>query len=93
MEVIPWVGDLGPTALVALAVWLILTGRLVPRKTLEKAEREAEHWRHASESEAQARRLEAQQNGQMIEALALHTRLLESIRDRARDTSSRGGDG
>lgn len=50
-EVIPWLPNIGAGGLLFLAVFLILTGRLVPRK-------EMEYWRDAFfEQQAQTREL------------------------------------
>ncbi|UJQ86366.1 membrane protein [Gordonia phage Wojtek] len=40
--------DLSAGALVAIIVMLILLGRLVPKSSLIKAEKEAEYWREAA---------------------------------------------
>lgn len=85
MDAIPYLTDFGPVTLAGLAVLLILIGRLVPRRSVEDARADAEHWRKAWELSEQARVEEARQTGRMIETLDMHTRLLESIRDRAQE--------
>lgn len=40
-----WILQGGAGALVALTVWMILTGRLIPRATLSKLEQERDLWR------------------------------------------------
>jgi len=47
-------------ALVAVSVWLIYTGRLVPRSTLQKAEEREQKWQQAAEEMAR-------QNRQLLE--------------------------
>jgi hypothetical protein len=47
--------SLTPAALLGLAVLFILTGRLVPRLTLLKAEKEAETWKEAYLNERDSR--------------------------------------
>lgn len=54
MGTFPW-GQIGPSALAALAVFLILTGRLVPRSYLKDSERREQEWRAlALESQKQS---------------------------------------
>lgn len=54
MGAFPW-GQIGPSALAALAVFLILTGRLVPRSYLKDSERREQEWRAlALESQKQS---------------------------------------
>ena len=50
MEAIPWeiIGTLTPPGLLGIAVWLILTGRIVPRSTYETMVQMKETWRDAA---------------------------------------------
>lgn len=41
--------NLGPTALLAIVVLSILTGRLVPRRNLQDVAEERDYWRKAAE--------------------------------------------
>jgi hypothetical protein len=41
--------DLGATALLALVVMMILTGRLVPRRVVKDIETERDYWRAAAQ--------------------------------------------
>ena len=45
--------NLGAGGLLAVVVWMILTGRLVPRRTLEDMAKEREYWRSAFFSQQQ----------------------------------------
>ncbi|MGA4867551.1 hypothetical protein ACPB9J_33495 [Streptomyces lavendulocolor] len=69
----------GPTTLLALVVLLILTGRLVPRSTLQDMREERDTWRAAhSESEA-ARQAEREQVGELLEMARLGNQVLNSL--------------
>lgn len=64
---IPWasLGSLTPYGLLMLAIWLILTGRLVPKNLYEVMVRAKDHWRDAAETlketnAVQARTIEKQ---------------------------------
>lgn len=50
MDAVPWefLGGLTPPALLGLAVWLILTGRIVPKATYESMERSRDHWQETA---------------------------------------------
>jgi hypothetical protein len=66
-------------ALVAIVVVLVLTGNLVPRRTLMDARAEAERWMHAwqLEHEARQRYLEHAEAG--LEAARTTTAVLQSL--------------
>lgn len=57
MDAVPWslIGSVGGPAsgwvLVTFAVWMILTGRLIPRTIHEETRAEADTWRRAYEAE------------------------------------------
>lgn len=64
---IPWqsLGGLTPYGLLMLAIWLILTGRLVPKNIYDVMVKAKEHWRDAAETlketnAVQARTIEKQ---------------------------------
>ena len=59
--------DLSASALLAVSVIFILTGRLVPRATLQDKGLEAERWRAAYEAERDARSTADAQTLQLIE--------------------------
>lgn len=89
--------DLGLGGLLTLAVaiplWLLYQGKLVPRRVLQDEQEEKRHWRQAAqESEASRREIE-RQLGQVVQSVSRNTELaelslatLQAIRDRA-DTS------
>lgn len=80
MDLTPYLGDLGPTALLGITILLILTGRLVTRGALRDKQDEADRWRHAWELSEQARREERRQTEQMLDGLNLITHIVRSIR-------------
>lgn len=52
MDEIPWatIGLLTPSSLLMLTVWMILTGRLVPRYLYEVMVKAKEQWRQTAET-------------------------------------------
>lgn len=51
METIPWaaIGALTPSGMLMLAVWLILTGRIVPKSTYEVMVKARDDWQATAE--------------------------------------------
>lgn len=47
MEQIPWaaIGALTPNGLLMVTIWLILSGKLVPKATLDRETTRGDHWR------------------------------------------------
>lgn len=75
----PWILQGGATGLVAWGVWMVFTGRLVPRRVLEDAmasERQrADDWRAAVQAERQrADLLDAQLRDILASAFPLRAR-------------------
>lgn len=52
MDEIPWaaIGAITPSSLLLLSVWMILTGRLVPRYLYEVMVKAKDHWRETAET-------------------------------------------
>ncbi|MFE0470458.1 hypothetical protein ACFW2V_02430 [Streptomyces sp. NPDC058947] len=72
-------GDAGAVTLLVVVVLLILTGRLVPRKTHEDALTDRDNWRQAFlESEA-ARKVEHEQTGELLEMAKLSGHILTAL--------------
>lgn len=69
--------DLGPVALAGLAVLLILTGRLVPRRTYDDIKHDRDEWR-AAHRISETARIEAQ--AQMDEMLELGRTTTQIVR-------------
>lgn len=65
-ETIPW-DTIGPSGLLAILILLILTGRLVPRRTMEDALHDRDEWRTAHRISEAARVELAEQVGELLE--------------------------
>lgn len=63
--------DLTPSVLLGVTVLLLLTGRLVPRVTLQDKAAEAERWHIAYEKSEEARRLSDAQTQELLEVAHL----------------------
>jgi hypothetical protein len=74
IEGIP-VGAYGPTALVGIAILLILTGKLVPRRTYDDVIHDRDEWRAAHRISETARAVAADQ----VEELLEHARTTDSF--------------
>lgn len=65
------IGSLAPAGVAALAVILVLTGRLIPRRTYEDMRQELredrDKWREAHGISEQARRLQSSQVEELME--------------------------
>jgi len=59
--------NLTPSVLLGITVLMLLLGWLVPKRTLTKAEKEAERWRLAYEAEREARVLSDGQTTELLE--------------------------
>lgn len=72
-------GDASAVGLLALVVLLVLTGRLVPRRTHEDVLADRERWRQAYlESEA-ARKVEHEHTSELLEMARLGGRILTAL--------------
>lgn len=87
-DIITW-SDLGLTGLLTVGIVMILTGRLVPRSTVEqmRAERDARltDLLAAHQAEVEARKLTIQQVSELEENSRVTVELLRALRDRARE--------
>lgn len=66
LEGIPLVGLTAPT-LLGIAILLLLTGRIVPRTTLQDKAQEAADWKAAYEKEREARVSSDKQTAELLE--------------------------
>lgn len=73
------VAEFGTPSLIALGVVLILTGRLVPRRTLLDVQRDRDRWREAYLTTEQSRRLEAVHTGELLEAAHTTAHVLRAL--------------
>lgn len=72
-------GDAGAVALLTLVVLLILTGRLVPRRTHEDALTDRDNWREAFLKSEAARQMEHEQTGELLEMARLGGNILTAL--------------
>jgi hypothetical protein len=86
------VGDIGLSGLVVLAVLMLMTGRLVPKSTLENAREDAKVWRQAHDKQMEINRVQHDTNSELLtlaradhhaltELQALGTRLVQEGRN------------
>lgn len=69
----------GAAGLVTLIVVLILTGRLVPRRTYEDMREERDTWRAAHKVSEEARHLEQEHTGELLELSRTAIPLLRAL--------------
>lgn len=70
---------LTPAGLLLLTVYMILTGRLIPRSMYLEKKAEAERWQAAYEVERQARSVSDAQTRELFELAKTGTRVLEAV--------------
>lgn len=73
------VGLLAPSGLLAFTIFLILTGRLVPRSTYKDALEERDKWHKAADMSEHARDLEAEANRELLELARTTVALLRAL--------------
>lgn len=84
MEVLGFpVTELTAPALLGLAVWLILTGRIVPRSTYDEKVKEAEKWQAAHSVSEEARLVQSKQLDAAMEVGQVAKHVLTAL-DQAR---------
>lgn len=84
IDTLPPVAILTPSALLGLAIFLILSGRLVPRQTLRDVEHDRDEWRAAHRISETARLEEREHNGTLTRDIAEPLRgFLEGFRKAA----------
>lgn len=71
--------DAGLGALLTLVVLLILTGRLVPRRTHEDVIADRNNWRQAYLESEKARNAEHEQTGELLEMAKLGGHILTAL--------------
>lgn len=70
---------LTPAGLLLITVLMILTGRLVPKSTLQSKEKEADQWREAYELERIARSAGDAQNRELLEVAKASAGFLKAV--------------
>ena len=76
---IPW-GILTPSGLLLYAVWALLTGRIIPRRTHEDTLEEIKHLRRTVETMQEVKVQLAQQNTKLLGDRDLSVQMLQSAR-------------
>lgn len=71
--------DAGAGALLALVILLILTGRLIPRRTHEDVITDRDNWRNAFLQSEAARKVEHDQTGELLEMAKLGGHILTAL--------------
>jgi hypothetical protein len=71
--------DAGLGALLTLVILLILTGRLIPRRTHEDVLADRDNWRQAYLESEKARTVEHQQTGELLEMARLGGHILTAL--------------
>lgn len=81
MENFPFFGVVGLSAptLLGLAVILLLTGRIVPRRILKDKDEESERWRQAYEAEREARLVSDNQTTKLLVAVETNRDVLYAL--------------
>jgi hypothetical protein len=72
-------GDAGLGALLTLVILLILTGKLVPRRTHEDVITDRDNWRQAYLESEKARKVEHEQTGELLEMARLGGHILTAL--------------
>ncbi|MFJ1648030.1 hypothetical protein [Streptomyces sp. NPDC088258] len=75
----------GAVALLAIVVLMVLTGRLVPRRTYDDLKEERNTWRAAHTTSEEARRLERDQTQELLELSRTADRVLTALPRSARE--------
>jgi hypothetical protein len=85
--------DAGAVALLVVVVLLILTGRLIPRRTHEDALADRDNWRQAYLQSEAARQVEHEQTGELLEMARISEHIITALPRPARDGGEvSGGD-
>ena len=77
------VATLGPPGLLALGVWLIMTGRLVPRRTYEDALHDRDEWRAESRIKDQELQVKNDQLAHLAEVGKTQVAILSALKNGA----------
>ena len=75
LDGVPLVGLSAP-ALLGICILLLMTGRLVPKSTLDSKEKESDRWREAYETEREARALSDKQTAELLEVSKTTNRII-----------------
>lgn len=84
------IADLGAVTLLALVVLMVLTGRLVPRRTYDDLKEERDTWRQAHVVSEEARAMERAQTRELLELGRTGAHALAGLREAAADSEEVG---
>ena len=73
------IGDVGFFGLVSLAIYLIYTGRLVPRRHLDDTRQDRDAWRSVAETQQKTNTEQSHQLEKLIEYAKTSDHLIRSI--------------
>ncbi|MFD6094701.1 hypothetical protein ACFVWN_01310 [Nocardiopsis flavescens] len=83
-DLLPW-SDLGLAGLVSVGVWMIMTGRLVPRGTVDELLRPRDErlrdMQAAYERSEEANAVKDKQIGELLENSRISVQVLQALRD------------
>lgn len=78
-----WIVQGGAVSVLLLATWLVLTGRIVGTRTVDRivaaAERREGDWKAAYTASEEARRVQSQQLGKLLESAHVQDALLRAL--------------
>lgn len=69
----------GFAGLVFLAVWMLLTGRIVPKSTLDQVIKDRDGWRQVAETEQATGRIQASSLDKLVASAQAQERLMQSL--------------
>lgn len=83
--------NLTPSVLLGMTVLMLLLGWIVPKRTLTKAEKEAERWRLAYEAEREARVLSDGQTSELLELAKTSRNIIAALFEAFQAARDSGG--
>ena len=90
MDAIPWtaLGNLSPAAMLMLAVWLILTGRIIPKSTYDVMVKGRDSWQETAQKKQEIIRTQSETIREQMVVNETVTKIMTSIQD-----ANKPGDG
>lgn len=83
--------DLSLSVIVLLAVFMILTGAILPRWVYKQKDIESERWRQAYETEREARTTSDAQTSRLLEGQKSMTKLISAIFENSEKILAKSG--
>ena len=90
MDAIPWtaLGSLSPAAMLMLAVWLILTGRIIPKSTYDVMVKARDSWQETAQKKQEIIHTQSETIREQMVVNETVTKIMTSIQD-----ANKPGDG